>query len=100
MNPAETRALGRTDVRLTQLGFGGASIGELFAKVSESDSLACFRAAWDSGIRDFDTAPWYRRGLSELRTGAGPRGRPRDEHDLSTKGGRPHRGPAHPARVH
>ncbi len=33
MNPAETRALGRTGVRLTQLGFGGASIGELFAKV-------------------------------------------------------------------
>ena len=94
MNPAETRALGRTGVRLTQLGFGGASIGELFAKVSEADSHACLRAAWDSGIRYFDTAPWYGRGLSELRTGAGLRDRPRDEYVLSTKVGRWLRAPA------
>ena len=98
MNPAETRSLGRTDVRVTQLGFGGASIGELFAKVSEAESLACLRAAWDSGIRYFDTAPWYGRGLSELRTGAGLRDRPRDDYVLSTKVGRWLRAPADPAR--
>src|SRR5256712_7621872 len=98
MNPAETRALGRSGVRLTQLGFGGASIGELFANVSEADSLACLRAAWDSGIRYFDTAPWYGRGLSERRTGAGFRGRHRDEYVLSTKVGRWLRAPADPAR--
>lgn len=98
MNPAETRALGRTDVRLTQLGFGGASIGELFVKVQEEDALACLRAAWDAGIRYFDTAPWYGRGLSELRTGAGLRDRPRDEYVLSTKVGRWLRAPADPGR--
>jgi D-threo-aldose 1-dehydrogenase len=98
MNPAETRALGRTDVRLTQLGFGGASIGELFVKVPEADSLACLVAAWESGIRYFDTAPWYGRGLSELRTGAGLRDRPRDEYVLSTKVGRWLRAPADPGR--
>ena len=65
-------ASGRTDVAVTVLGFGGASIGELFHKVPEEDAIAAVRAAWDPGIRYFDTAPWYGRGLSELRTGAGP----------------------------
>ena len=46
------------------------------------------RAAWDAGIRYFDTAPWYGRGLSELRIGSGLRGRPKDEYILSTKIGR------------
>ena len=80
------------------MGFGGASIGELFVKVPEEDALACLRAAWDAGIRYFDTAPWYGRGLSELRTGAGLRERPRDEFVLSTKVGRWLRAPADPAR--
>src|SRR5437899_3497487 len=96
MNPAEVRPLGRTGVRLTQMGFGGASIGELFVSVPEEDALACLRAAWDAGIRYFDTAPWYGRGLSELRTGAGLRERPREEYVLSTKVGRWLRAPADP----
>lgn len=99
MNPAELRPLGRhTDVRLTQLGLGGASIGELFAKVSEDEALACLRAAWDAGIRYFDTAPWYGRGLSELRTGAGLRDRPPKDYVLSTKVGRWLRAPNDPTR--
>ncbi|OLC52829.1 MAG: pyridoxal 4-dehydrogenase [Chloroflexi bacterium 13_1_40CM_4_68_4] len=98
MNPAEPRSLGRTGVRLTQMGFGGASIGELFVRVPEEDALSCLRAAWDAGIRYFDTAPWYGRGLSELRTGAGLRDRPRAEYVLSTKVGRWLRAPADPAR--
>ena len=88
MDPLETRTLGRTGVALTQLGFGGATMGELFRHVPEEDAVATVRTAWDSGIRYFDTAPWYGRGLSELRTGAGLRGRPRDEFVLSTKVGR------------
>ena len=88
MDPAETRPLGRTGVRVTQLGFGGASIGELFVRVPEEEGVATVRAAWDAGIRYFDTAPWYGRGLSELRTGSGLRDRPRHEYVLSTKVGR------------
>lgn len=96
MDPGARRVLGRTGVEVTQLGFGGASIGELFVKVPEEDALATLRAAWDHGIRYFDTAPWYGRGLSELRTGAGLRDRPRDEFVLSTKIGRWLRAPAGP----
>src|SRR3989442_12408710 len=98
MNPAETRLLGRTGVRLTQMGFGGASIGELFVSVPEEEALACLRAAWDAGVRYFDTAPWYGRGLSELSTGTGLRDRLRHEYVLSTKVGRWLRAPADPAR--
>jgi D-threo-aldose 1-dehydrogenase len=88
MDPTATRTIGRTDVAVTVLGFGGASIGELFHKVPEEDAIAAIRTAWDEGVRYFDTAPWYGRGLSELRTGAGLRDRPRSEFVLSTKVGR------------
>jgi D-threo-aldose 1-dehydrogenase len=82
------RRLGRTDVEVTELGFGGASIGELFVRVSEQDAQGTLAAAWDAGVRYFDTAPWYGRGLSELRTGAGLRDHARSEYALSTKVGR------------
>ena len=88
MDPTATRPVGRSGVEVTQLGFGGASIGELNRIVPEADALAALERAWDSGVRYFDTAPWYGRGLSELRTGAGLRQRPRDEFVLSTKVGR------------
>ena len=45
-------------------------------------------AAWDAGIRTFDTAPHYGLGLSERRLGAALRGRPRDTYTVSTKVGR------------
>ena len=67
MDPRQTRKLGRSDVQVTQLGLGGASYGSLFHDVPEADAHAALHAAWENGIRFFDTAPWYGRGLSELR---------------------------------
>jgi D-threo-aldose 1-dehydrogenase len=88
MDPKEIRTIGQTGVAVTQLGLGGAAMGDLFVKVPEGDAIATVGSAWDQGIRFFDTAPWYGRGLSELRMGAGLRGRPRSEFTLSTKVGR------------
>jgi len=88
MDPLERRTVGRTGVEVTQLGFGGASIGELNLVIDEAVAVDAVRAAWDAGIRYFDTAPWYGRGLSELRIGSGLRGKPKDEFILSTKIGR------------
>lgn len=88
MDPTATRQVGRTGVAVTQLGLGGASYGELFHKVPEQDAFGAIQAAWAGGIRYYDTAPWYGRGLSELRTGAGLRDHPRSEFVLSTKIGR------------
>ncbi len=88
MDPSATRIVGTSGVAVTQLGLGGASYGELFHRVPEPDAYAAIQAAWDGGVRYFDTAPWYGRGLSELRTGAGLRPHPRGEYVLSTKIGR------------
>jgi D-threo-aldose 1-dehydrogenase len=88
MDPTATRVVGSSGVAVTQLGLGGASYGELFHRVSEQEAFGAIQAAWDGGVRYFDTAPWYGRGLSELRTGTGLRGYPRDAYVLSTKIGR------------
>ena len=88
MDPFKRRKLGTSDLMLPQLGFGGAPLGELYVKISEADSMATMQAAWDGGIRYFDTAPWYGRGLSEHRMGAGLYQQPRDEYLVSTKIGR------------
>ncbi len=97
MDPTQRRTLGTTAVSMTQMGFGGASIGELFVRVPEAVAFGAVRAAWDNGIRYFDTAPWYGRGLSELRTGSGLRGERRDDYTLSSKVGRWLKAPHNPA---
>ena len=73
---------------LSPLGFGGASIGNLYRAVPDEQASETLHAAWDAGIRYFDTAPHYGLGLSERRLGAFLRGKPRDEYILSTKVGR------------
>ena len=88
IDPAETRPLGRTAVRVTRLGFGGAPLGNLFRPIPEGVAVDTVRAAWAAGVRYFDTAPLYGHGLSERRIGAALGGRPRDAFVLSTKVGR------------
>jgi len=73
---------------VTGLGLGCAPIGNLFTAVSDDVAVATVNAAWDAGIRYFDTAPLYGHGLSERRLGAALRSRPRDQFTLSTKVGR------------
>jgi D-threo-aldose 1-dehydrogenase len=70
------------------LGFGGAPLGNMFAEVSDQDAEATLVAAWDAGIRYFDTAPEYGPGISEHRFGHALRRYPRDAFVLSTKVGR------------
>ena len=83
-----TRPLGRSAVAVTEYSFGGAPLGNLFTAVSDEDAQAAVDAAWDGGIRTFDTAPHYGLGLSERRLGAALRDRPRAEYVISTKVGR------------
>src|SRR3978361_2056647 len=68
----ERRTVGSTALRLPTFGLGTAHLGELYAKVDEADSRATLDAAWDAGVRYYDTAPWYGRGLSEHRLGGFP----------------------------
>jgi D-threo-aldose 1-dehydrogenase len=83
-----TRRLGRSEVPVTALGFGGAPIGSLFAPVSQAAAAGAVQAAWQAGVRYFDTAPHYGLGLSERRLGAALRDRPRAAYTVSTKVGR------------
>ncbi|WP_433224032.1 aldo/keto reductase [Dactylosporangium sp. CS-047395] len=78
----------RPGVRLTALGFGAAQGGNLYHATSDEMFAAAVDAAWDAGIRYFDTAPHYGLGLSELRLGAALRDRPRRSYLVSTKVGR------------
>ncbi len=72
----------------TRLGLGTAPLGNIYRAVAESDADATLEAAWENGIRYFDTAPYYGRGLAETRLNRFLRGRPRDDYVLSTKVGR------------
>jgi D-threo-aldose 1-dehydrogenase len=82
------RMLGGTGTAVTELGFGGAEIGNLYSVVGQEQAAAALDAAWQAGVRTFDTAPHYGLGLSERRLGAALRGRPRAEYTVSTKAGR------------
>jgi D-threo-aldose 1-dehydrogenase len=69
-------------------GLGGAPLGNLFRAVDDETAAATLDAAWDAGVRCFDTAPHYGAGLSEHRIGQALRTRPRDAFVLSSKVGR------------
>jgi D-threo-aldose 1-dehydrogenase len=73
---------------LPRFFFGAAPIGGLYAAIGEDEAAATLQAAWDAGVRAFDTAPHYGVGLSESRLGDFLTGKPRDEFVLCTKVGR------------
>ena len=70
------------------LGFGGAPLGNMFGVVDEREAERTLEAAWESGMRLFDTAPHYGSTLSEHRFGQMLRRHPRQDFVLSTKVGR------------
>ena len=72
----------------TALGFGAAPLGNLFTALSEDQAQATLAAAWESGIRYFDTAPLYGLGLSETRLNHFLRSKKRSDYLISTKIGR------------
>ncbi len=73
---------------MTPLGLGTAPLGNLFESVSDEVATATVDAAWDAGIRFFDTAPQYGHGVAEVRLGRALAGRPRDQYVLASKVGR------------
>jgi D-threo-aldose 1-dehydrogenase len=90
------RPLGRTSVEVSALGFGAAPVGNLHSAIDDRQAQLTLEAAWDMGVRYFDTAPHYGLGLSERRLGDALAHRPRGEFTISTKVGRllqPHPAP-------
>ncbi|MFF2748511.1 aldo/keto reductase [Kitasatospora sp. NPDC058048] len=71
-----------------KLGFGTAPLGNMFRAIPDTEAAATVEAAWEHGIRYYDTAPFYGAGLSEQRLGEVLSAKPRDAYVLSTKVGR------------
>lgn len=87
-DPLPSRTIRRTGTPLSTLSFGSSALGNLYSAISDEDATAAVDAAWDAGVRTFDVAPHYGRGVAERRLGAALSGQPRDEFVLSTKVGR------------
>jgi D-threo-aldose 1-dehydrogenase len=88
MTTLRRRKVGKTNLEVTELGLGGAPMGGFRATISDAEAIALTDAAYEGGVRYFDTSPFYGYGRSELRMGAALRQRPREEYVLSTKVGR------------
>ena len=88
MNTIPTRQIGTTGVEVTELGYGSAPLGDLFEDVPEDRAQETLHAAWDAGIRYYDTSPFYGYGKSEHRVGYFLRQKAHSDFILSTKVGR------------
>jgi D-threo-aldose 1-dehydrogenase len=80
--------LGSSAVAVSRLGLGCAPLANMDAILSDAEATTIVDAAWDAGVRYFDTAPHYGLGVSERRVGAALAGRHRDAYAVSTKVGR------------
>jgi len=83
-----TASIGKTGLRLPQIGLGTASLGNFLRPMSDADATAVIGRALDRGVRYLDTAPLYGHGLAEQRVRAAIAGVPREELVISTKVGR------------
>jgi D-threo-aldose 1-dehydrogenase len=88
IDPFATVQIGKTGLRVTRLGLGGAPLGGLFTSVQEKDARETVETAFAAGVRYFDTAPFYGHGTGEMRMGAVLRDHDRDSYVVSTKVGR------------
>lgn len=88
MQVNDRRTLRNRDVSFTVMGLGCAQMGSLYRWTSYQESLGAFDAAWDAGIRYFDTAPFYGYTRSERRLGTMLTEHERADYVVSTKVGR------------
>jgi D-threo-aldose 1-dehydrogenase len=96
IDPFRRRPIGKTSLSVTQLGMGGASLGDMRESLPEAQAAATIEAAHAAGIGYFDTSPWYGNGKSELRLGHVLRTKARNSFVISSKVGRVHVRPADP----
>lgn len=88
MRVTDRRGLGGSGLTVPVVGFGGAPLGNMYQAFPDEQARATVQAAFEAGMRLFDTAPFYGFGLSEHRIGEALRWHDRDSYVLSTKIGR------------
>ena len=84
----QKRKLGKTDIELSAIGFGGAPIGDLFENLQDENCYQVLENCFETNINHFDTSPYYGNGLSEQRLGYFLKKIPKNKYYLSTKVGR------------
>ncbi|WOH38120.1 aldo/keto reductase [Thalassotalea fonticola] len=82
------RQIGQTDLHVTELGFGAATLGNLYRRMTDENAQAAIEKALELGLNQFDTAPYYGFGLSERRVGDALREVNPNDFIVSTKVGR------------
>ena len=82
------RQLGRTDMRVSAIGFGAWAIGGFWGAVDDEESMRALHAAIDSGVNFIDSADVYGDGRSERLIAQLKRERPHDVIHVATKAGR------------
>jgi D-threo-aldose 1-dehydrogenase len=87
-DPAAKRRIGHRDVDVSLLGVGTAPFGSTARGDSDASISVAFSRLYDSGLRYFDTAPFYGLGVAEHRLGASLRRIDRRSVVISTKIGR------------
>lgn len=83
-----TRPVGRTGIAVSALGFGTTAIAGIMRETPAAEAANAVAAAWEAGLRYYDTAPQYGAGLAEERLGAALQGKPRSSYVLSSKIGK------------
>lgn len=73
---------------MQSFGLGGVAIGNAFRPTTDGQARQAMQAAWNAGVRYFDTSPWYGLGLSERRFGNFLHNQKREDYIISTKIGR------------
>jgi len=87
MDPLQHVRLGTTELEVTRVSLGCATLGGVYSDISDEQAHAVVRTALNAGINFLDTAALYGAGTSELRVGEALRGIPRDSYALATKVG-------------
>jgi D-threo-aldose 1-dehydrogenase len=86
--PLPRRSVGKSGFAVTEIGFGGAPIGNFRFDISDEAAHGAMAALWQGGGRLYDTSPYYGYGRSELRVGRFLQSVPATDYVLSTKIGR------------
>ena len=80
------RTLGKTGLRVSELGMGCSGIGRTMYRRDDSRAIATLQESLDAGVNFYDTAPGYSAGESERLIGKAFRGK-RDQVIIISKAG-------------
>lgn len=84
MEEMRYNVLGATGLRVSELGFGAAPLGDEYGKADPQEMTRAVHFAIDHGMNFIDVAPYYGRTLAETRLGEALQGR-RQQVILATK---------------